>query len=86
MKPVGKSVLNVIKPKFNTVHATNFMVVRDNFDCLLSLSTDQELILIMMLTTIVLLPILICFGDFGTINLKLDKDVGLKLYLCVEYP
>ena len=85
MKPVGESVLNVIKPKFNTVHATNFMVVRDNFDCLLSLSTDQELIL-MMLTTIVLLPILICFGDFGTINLKLDKDVGLKLYLCVEYP
>ena len=43
MKLVGETVLNVNNPKSNTVHATNFIAVKNNFNCLLGLSTIQEL-------------------------------------------
>ena len=61
MKPIGESVLNVTNPKFNTVHATNFIVVKNDFNCSLGLSTIQELSLITVTDNIVLLPILILF-------------------------
>ena len=37
MKPVGETVFNVINPKSNTMHATNFIVVKNHFNCLLGL-------------------------------------------------
>ena len=42
LKLVSEIVRNVINPKFNTVHATNFIVVKNDFNCLLVLSTIQE--------------------------------------------
>ena len=39
MKPVGKTVLNVINSKSVTVHATNFIVLKNDFNCLLGLLT-----------------------------------------------
>ena len=32
MKPVGKIVLDVIDPKSTAVHATNFIVVKNDFN------------------------------------------------------
>ena len=32
MKPVSETVLNTINPKFDTVHVTNFIVVKSNFN------------------------------------------------------
>ena len=43
MKPVGETVLNVINPKSTTVHATNFILVKNDFNCLLGLANIQVL-------------------------------------------
>ena len=58
MKPVSETVLNTINPKFDTVHVTNFIVVKSNFNCLLVLFSIQQLSLITVYDNC-LLPILI---------------------------
>ena len=81
MKPVGETVLNVINPKSNTVHATNFIVVKNDFNYLLGLATIQELNLITVNDNcfIANLDTTSDLGDLGAVNLKIDKDVIPKI-------
>ena len=88
IKPVGETVFDVINPKFNTVHATNFIVVKNDFNCLFGLSTIQELYLIMVKDNcfIANLDSTSNLGDLGTVNLKIDKDVRPKILTSCKIP
>ena len=81
MKPVSKTVPNVINPKSTTVHATNFIFVKYDFKCLLALSTIQELNLITVNDNcfITNLDTTSDLSDLVTVNLNIDKDVRPKI-------
>ena len=81
MKLVGKTVLNVNNPKSNTVHATNCIVVKNDFNCLLDLSTIQELNFITVNDNcfIANLDTTSDLGDLGTLNLEVVEDVRPKI-------
>jgi len=46
MKPVGETTLHVCNPKNGNAHAVKFIVVKNSFNCSLSLSSVQHLNLI----------------------------------------
>ena len=57
------------------VLAANFIVAINNFNCLLDLSTIQELNLISVNDNLDTISVP---SDFGTVNLKLDKNIRPK--------
>ena len=81
MKPVGETFLNIINPKSAIVHTTNFIVVKNDFNYLLGLSTFQELNVITVNDNcfIVNFDATSDLGDLGTANLKIDTDVRPKI-------
>ena len=63
------------------MHATNLIVVKNDFNCLLRLSTIQELNLITVNDNcfIANLDTTSNLGDLGIVNLKIDKDMRPKI-------
>ena len=88
IKPVGETVLNVINPKSTIVHATNLIVVKNDFNCLLRLSTIQEFNLITVDDNcfIANLDTTSDLDDLGTVNLKINKDVRPKILPSCKIP
>ena len=91
MKPLGEAVLNVSNPKAITSTPVRFMVVDNNFTCLLGVDTIQELGLITVNTHAFIgkvsgPDISSGLGDLGEAKLTLGPDVKPRVLPCRRIP
>ena len=88
MKPLGSATLAMTNPHTDETRETDFVVVPNNYECLLGLKTVQELNLITMNTDKFISKVTIAgtTGDLGEVHLKIDKDATPKVLPCRNVP
>ena len=70
---LGETTLTMKNPRTNEKHEVNFVIVPNDFECLLGLKTIQKLNLITVNSEMFIGKVVTYLGDLGEVELKINS-------------
>ena len=87
LKPLGEANLDIVNPMTGTVHTANFVVVPNDYTCLLGLKTVRDMNLITINNeTFIANVVSEELGDLGECSLTVDPNIQPKALPCRKLP